>query len=79
MTNETLKVGDVVILKSGGRSMTVVEISDDPNGYNVACMLQDRGGSVRRIWTPAAALTKYIPPKRIEEAAPSRPASYCSD
>jgi uncharacterized protein YodC (DUF2158 family) len=69
-----LKVGDVVILKSGGRAMTVVQIDAEDSNYNIACMMQDRGGSVRRVWFPAAALVKYVAPKKIEEMNPIRPA-----
>lgn len=74
----TLKVGDVVVLKSGGRAMTVVQRDEQDANYNIACMMQGRDGSVRRIWFPEAALEKYTPAKKIEEVNPTRP-DVCTD
>jgi len=52
--NEALKVGDVVWLKSGGYSMTVLSIT-------VNCVWKSEGEQVQRSEFPAACLTKYDP------------------
>jgi len=48
--------GDVVFLKSGGQSLTVVGVDED----NVECMWIGEEGELFRETIPSVALTKYL-------------------
>ncbi len=56
--SEELKVGDVVILKSGSVKMTIEEIDED----NVFCVWFE-GTQPQRGDFPAITLMKFVPPK----------------
>lgn len=51
----TFKIGDVVVLKSGGENMTVTEIQPPPDG-NVVCSWMDKAGKAQVGAWPADAL-----------------------
>jgi len=48
--------GDVVFLKSGGQSLTVVGVEED----SVDCMWIGEAGELFREMIPSVALTKYL-------------------
>jgi uncharacterized protein YodC (DUF2158 family) len=55
--------GDVVFLKSGGQSLTVVGIDEE----NVDCMWIGEEGELFRETIPSVALTKYLGDEDEEE------------
>lgn len=57
---ETVKVGDIVYLKSGSKPMTISEEWDD---NRMVCIWEDEKGEHKRQVYPASALTKEKPGK----------------
>src|SRR5262244_3684169 len=55
--------GDVVFLKSGGQSLTVVGVDED----NVECMWIGEEGELFRETIPSVALTKYLADDEIDD------------
>lgn len=64
MSDDERKVGDVVVLKSGGPAMTVMVIS----GNDAVCAWTEKGRSKKQSF-PSDTLKRYEPPRLVRRKA----------
>jgi len=61
MSENEFKIGDVIILKSGGPGMTVEEVDDEED--TVHCQWFVNGKKLEDGWFPADSLKRYVEPQ----------------